>query len=477
MKTINTNFGKNLLTKLLLIIIIIAFALWGIGDFFTSTKKNIIAEVNGEPIYTKDYLNRLNKNKNFISSFLFKGKTEEEISYITLNILISEKIIDIIAEEENIYINDRTLSNFIKKDEKFKLEGKFSRTEYEKFLLKNQISHSEFENKFKKNLLKKIIIDSSTSGFNLSDYHKKTIKEDIFKEVSINYYQIKNDFNISNKEIETYFKKNKLEFSLGELRDGLKIKLNKKNLNIEKNDDTSFFETISNIENDILDNISIDRLSKKYNLTVEKIEKINRRGININYDKSRDAFLVDTLFVLNNDIKIQLYEKDNDFYIIELGQVYQDEKVTLNKNIIKDIKKKILVNKKRETTNVILKKINDDNNYFNIYASQNNIKIEKDALSKLKKSKLFKKNIQFNIIDSEKKFYFVEQDENFYIIKHLSRRILDDKANEYEKTIETEVKKRFKNLVLNEFDLIFNKKYKININREIYDRINKNTFQ
>ena len=128
-------------------------------------------------------------------------------------------------------------------------------------------------------------------------------------------------------------------------------------------------------------------------------------------------------------------------------------------------------------SNIILNKINDDNNYFDIYASQNSIKIEKTSLSKLKKSELFKKNIQFNIIDKEKKYYFVEQDENFYIIKYLSSRILDDKANEYEKTIETEVKKRFKNLVLNEFDLIFNKKYKININREIYDRINKNTFQ
>lgn len=477
MKIINTNFGKNLLTKLLLIIIIIAFALWGIGDFFTSTKKNVIAEVNGEPIYTKEYLNRLNKNKNFINSLLLRGKTEEEISYITLNILISEKIIDLIAEEEHIYINDKTLSNFIKKDEKFKLKGKFSRTEYEKFLLKNQLSHSEFENKFKKNLLKKIIIDSSTSGFNLSDYHKKTIKEDIFKEVSINFFQIKNDFNISNKEIETYFKKNKLEFSLGELRDGLKIKLSKKNLNIEKNDDTSFFEIISNIENDILDNISIDRLSKKYNLTIEKIEKINRKGINIDYNKSRDEFLVDTLFVLNDDIKIQLYEKDNDFYIVELGQVYQNEKITLNENITKDIKKKILVKKKREMSNIILNKINDDNNYFDIYASQNSIKIEKTSLSKLNKSELFKKNIQFNIIDKKKKYYFVEQDENFYIIKYLSSRILNDKANKYEKTIETEVKKRFKNLVLNEFDLIFNKKYKININREIYNRINKNTFQ
>ena len=38
-----------------------------------------------------------------------------------------------------------------------------------------------------------------------------------------------------------------------------------------------------------------------------------------------------------------------------------------------------------------------------------------------------------------------------------------DKANEYEKTIETEVKKRFKNLVLNEFDLIFNKKYGLTV--------------
>ena len=40
-------------------------------------------------------------------------------------------------------------------------------------------------------------------------------------------------------------------------------------------------------------------------------------------------------------------KKDNDFYIVELGQVYQNEKITLNENIIKDIKKKILVKKER----------------------------------------------------------------------------------------------------------------------------------
>ena len=146
-------------------------------------------------------------------------------------------------------------------------------------------------------------------------------------------------------------------------------------------------------------------MSKKYNLTIEKIEKINRKGINIDYNKSRDAFLVEALFVLNDDIKIQMYEKDNDFYIVELSQVYKNEKITLNENIIKDIKKKILV-KKREISNVILNKINDDNNYFDIYASQNNIKIKKTSLSKLKRSELFKKNVQFNIIDKEKNITF-----------------------------------------------------------------------
>ena len=51
MKIINTNFGKNLLTKLLLIIIIIAFALWGIGDFFTSTKKTLSQKLMGTHLY------------------------------------------------------------------------------------------------------------------------------------------------------------------------------------------------------------------------------------------------------------------------------------------------------------------------------------------------------------------------------------------------------------------------------------------
>ena len=88
--------------------------------------------------------------------------------------------------------------------------------------------------------------------------------------------------------------------------------------------------------------------------------------------------MVDTIVVLNDDIKIQLYEKDNDFYIVELGQIYQNEKITLNENITKRYKGKNF-NKKRENINIILNKINDDNNYFDIYASQNSIKIEKTS--------------------------------------------------------------------------------------------------
>ena len=223
MKKINIAFGKNLLTKLLLILIIIAFAMWGIGDFFSSGKKNIVAEVNGEHIYVKDFLEKYNKNRQY-NSMLISGKNDEEIFYLTLNILISEKLVELVAKEKNIYINNETLSNFIKMEDKFKENNRFSRIKYEKFLLTNQLSASEYEKRFKKNLLKKLIIDSNSEGLYLTDYHKISVKNNIFTQVDIEYFKLNlQNFNIDDRKIREYFKQNKSDFDLGELRDAKKL--------------------------------------------------------------------------------------------------------------------------------------------------------------------------------------------------------------------------------------------------------------
>ena len=474
MKKINIAFGKNLLTKLLLILIIIAFAMWGIGDFFSSGKKNIVAEVNGEHIYVKDFLEKYNKNRQY-NSMLISGKNDEEIFYLTLNILISEKLVELVAKEKNIYINNETLSNFIKMEDKFKENNRFSRIKYEKFLLTNQLSASEYEKRFKKNLLKKLIIDSNSEGLYLTDYHKISVKNNIFTQVDIEYFKLNlQNFNIDDRKIREYFKQNKSDFDLGELRDAKKIELNKKKLNINTDDNESYYQIISEIENKILNNENISKISNYYNLETQLIEKINKKGFNQKYIMSNDAKHSKLLFELDEDFKTQIYEIDNNYYIIELNKIYKNYDLKFNANLIEKIKSKIRKELAFNSANKIIEKTQLNQDHFKDYANNENFEIKKISLNRIDENILFNKKNRDKIIDTDQDFLLVSDENNIFVVKKLSKTFLKTKAKKFENEINLEINKKFKNLVLDELDLKFNKNYKIKIIKNTYENLLKN---
>ena len=51
--------SKNILVKLLVIIFIGVFALWGIGDMFSGGKNNVIVEISGKNIYAQEFSDEL----------------------------------------------------------------------------------------------------------------------------------------------------------------------------------------------------------------------------------------------------------------------------------------------------------------------------------------------------------------------------------------------------------------------------------
>ena len=448
--------------------------MWGIGDFFSSGKKNIVAEVNGEQIYVKDLLKKYNQNRKY-NSMLISGKNDEEIFYITLNILISEKLIELVAKEKNIYINNETLSNFIKMEDKFKENNKFSRVKYEKFLLTNQLNASEYEQKFKKNLLKKLIIDSNSEGLYLTSYHKDSVKNNIFTQVNIEYFKLNiQNFNTNEQKVREYFNQNKNEFDLGELRDAKKIELNKKKLNINTNDNESFYQIISEIENKILNNENISRISNEYNLEIQPIEKINKTGLNQKYIKSNDALHSKLLFELDNNFKTQIYEINNKYFIIELNKIYKNYDLDFNDNLIKKIRTKINKDQGIKSANKIIERTKLDPNYFKSYANDNNIEIKKISLNRIDENILFNKKNRDKIIDINQNFLSVSDTSNIFVIKKLSKTILKAKAKKFENEINLEINKKFKNLVLDELDVKFNRDYKIKIIKNTYENLLKN---
>ena len=202
--------SKSILVKLLIVIIIAVFALWGVGDMFSAGKTNVVAEVSGKNIYSEDYVNQLRnglQSKNYQN---ISDAIKDNLHIQILNQLVAEKIFEIYAEEEKIIINDKTLSNFIKNIPEFSKNGKFSRTEYEKYLLKNQIDSYSFETSFKKSLLKKLIVESQNLGSISTSYHKTKVKNYFEKKISISYINLEDlyeDIDITEKEILDYHKK------------------------------------------------------------------------------------------------------------------------------------------------------------------------------------------------------------------------------------------------------------------------------
>ena len=316
--------SKNILIKVLVIIIIAVFALWGIGDLFSSGKNNVVAEIGNENIYTQDFNQELRnelRNQNISN---IQEAIKNNFHYQVLNKLVSSKIIEIYSRENNIFVSEKTLANFIKQIPEFQTNKEFSRIKYEKYLLENGLTANTFEQNFKQSLLKKIIIDSFTGGLKSTSYHETVVHKYVTKEIGIQYLelnQIINNINFTELEIKTYYDENKSNLLSDEYREFEFLVLDVNNLGEGNND--LFFKKISEIENNILENKNFLEIAEKYNLNNKNAFTINKSGYLINSEKSADLDqkIIEKLFNLNDNFKTDLVETKGKFYLLTLKKI------------------------------------------------------------------------------------------------------------------------------------------------------------
>ena len=361
---------KKIFITIITGIIIIVLGAWGMGDLFSSGNKNVVAEVGDKKIYIKDYVN-------YTRLYLRKKNTNQLSNRdydIILNGLISEKIYEKFAEDLKIKINDKSLAFFIKNDKNFKDEsGNFSRVEYEKYLLINNLNPKTVEDFYKRELIKKISIEVFINGINDSEYHKLKLKNDFLKQVGIKYYNLNILNKVSEKEINEYFNKNKDKFSLGEMRSGKYANLNYNNLGFKEENDV-YYQTINNIENDLINNLNFNDIIKKYRLKIQPIEKINKNGLNQKRIKSTKSFFSNAIFELNENFNTEIFDVNGTKYLINLDNIEKKRILKIDGQIKKEIKKIINLQKNKQLSKKITKSQNP-NSFFNL-AKINNIKIE-----------------------------------------------------------------------------------------------------
>tara|TARA_B100000212_G_C27370835_1_gene532477 strand:- start:938 stop:2341 length:1404 start_codon:yes stop_codon:yes gene_type:complete len=460
---------KKIFITIITGIIIIVLGAWGMGDLFSTGNKNVIAEVGDKKVYIKDYLNyaRLYLRKKNYNQLL---KQDHDI---ILNNLISEKIYEKFAEDLKIKINDKSLAFFIKNDKNFKDEnGKFSRVEYEKYLLLNNLNPKTVENFYKRELIKKISIEVFINGINDTKYHKSKLKNDFLKQVEIKYYNLNILNKVSEKEINEYYNKNQDRFSLGEMRSGRYANLNYLNLGFKEENDV-YYQTINNIENDLINNVSFNDIIKKYRLKTKSIEKINKNGINQSRIKSSQDYFSKAIFKLNKNFNTEMLNVNNSKYLIKLDIVEKEQNLKLNDQIKKEIIKIINLQKNQQLSEKI-KKSQNSKSFFN-YAKNNNIIIKeifftnildnKKIFNKKNMEKIFSTNINNNLT-------FL-QDGKVYIVRIEKISKNKNKINNLDKAVSDQVKQDFKALVLRDLDKYLLKKYPVKLNNKVFDQVKR----
>ncbi len=460
---------KKIFITIITGIIIIVLGAWGMGDLFSSGNKNVVAEVGDKKIYIKDYVN-------YTRLYLRKKNTNQLSNRdydIILNGLISEKIYEKFAEDLKIKINDKSLAFFIKNDKNFKDEsGNFSRVEYEKYLLLNNLNPKTVEDFYKRELIKKISIEVFINGINDSEYHRLKLKNDFLKQVGVKYYNLNILNKVGEKEINEYFNKNKDKFSLGEMRSGKYANLNYNNLGFKEENDV-YYQTLNNIENDLINNLNFNDIIKKYRLKIQSIEKINKNGLNQKRIKSTKSFFSNAIFELNENFNTEIFDVNGTKYLINLDNIEKKRILKIDGQIKKEITNIINLQKNKQLSKKITKSQNPDS-FFNL-AKKNNIKIEEVFFSNILDDKkifnrenmeeIFKTNINTNLT--------LIQNNNVYIVRIQKISKNKNKIKNLDKAVSDQVKQDFKALLLRDLDKYLIKQYPVKLNKKVFDRLKK----
>ena len=149
------NFTKSFWAKIFFVIIVIPFVFWGMGSVFSGGSQNTVAKVDNYNISTKDFMehiNSLNINPEFIRENINNSIIEQLLSD-----LINKTTISLQSKDLEIVLSDNSLSEIIKKDEKFlDKNNQFSRIKYEKFLISNNFNASFYEKNLKNEQINKL---------------------------------------------------------------------------------------------------------------------------------------------------------------------------------------------------------------------------------------------------------------------------------------------------------------------------------
>ena len=371
MLNIVRNLVSSIFGKILLGLMVLSFALWGVGDILSSGNSKLAAKVGNQKISLEEFYNKFGKEVQELNirtggQITIQEAYEQNIDKLIINDLVYEKMVLEFADKNKIYLSDNILKDAIKNLPQFiGSDGQFSEQLYRSSIRRNFSSEEEFLNELTFVYVNSLLFENFKSGNTINSKIIDLLYEYEGEERNIDYFIFnKNDIgvDISDDELIEYYDLNKSKYFTEEVRTIEYIEFNLedfKKLSSANNEDAFLYynENKDLFFEEEKRSIKLARFENQEdaknffqiwsNSDAEKTKKYNENNnitLNTIEDLTKDSFeenVVKEIFNLEkNTISNPIKIADAGFYVVKVIEILPETQKTyeeVKQNILDEL--------------------------------------------------------------------------------------------------------------------------------------------
>ena len=371
MLNIVRNLVSSIFGKILLGLMVLSFALWGVGDILSSGNSKLAAKVGNQKISLEEFYNKFGKEVQELNirtggQITIQEAYEQNIDKLIINDLVYEKMVLEFADKNKIYLSDNILKDAIKNLPQFiGSDGQFSEQLYRSSIRRNFSSEEEFLNELTFVYVNSLLFENFKSGNTINSKIIDLLYEYEGEERNIDYFIFnKNDIgvDISDDELIEYYDLNKSKYFTEEVRTIEYIEFNLedfKKLSSASNEDAFLYynENKDLFFEEEKRSIKLARFENQEdaknffqiwsNSDAEKTKKYNENNnitLNTIEDLTKDSFeenVVKEIFNLEkNTISNPIKIADAGFYVVKVIEILPETQKTyeeVKQNILDEL--------------------------------------------------------------------------------------------------------------------------------------------
>ncbi len=214
------NKTKGWVAYLIVGLITVPFALFGVNEYFTGASNVVVASVDGDEISKEAYLKEFNTTKRRLQQELGKQYTPElnqRVKLSTIDSMVNRRLLEQLADKSGYATTQQELQAFIQTNDVFKVEGKFSIDRYRQLLRLNGLSEVEYEriqaDELRQSQVKTNLLDSAfVTPSMLKRIHSLSNQQRQFSYMMLDAKDYHKKAKVEPQSVQDFFDKNKQSF-------------------------------------------------------------------------------------------------------------------------------------------------------------------------------------------------------------------------------------------------------------------------